>query len=198
MAVGDQLSDNRIDTPFGVQCRFQGVDIKADVEGLQVEVLFAAQPGNGKVADVLQIFGVTGGGRVLVAGLYGLTGQVGTGHILDILALIATFRPARVIRFDSQAAQLNRKGQVADLDTGIVVIKFAGHIPAGGIKHPAERIADGRPATVADMQRSGRIGADKLHLHLFPVAAGSTAIVVVLCLDLQAGWLARRLATQKS
>ncbi len=92
--------------------------------------------------------------------------QVGPGNVPYVVSLVTVPGPARVIRIDAEAAGLDRKGQIADLLPGIVVVELAGDIPSGCGKHTAEGVADGSAAAVADMQRPGRVGAHELNLHL--------------------------------
>ena len=122
------------------------------------------------MADGLGIVHIALAGDVLVVGLDGLFRHVAARHIHDVVAAIAGLRPGRIVRRDALAAQLHRQRQVVDLHTRIVVVELARHIPARRMQHIAQAIAHRRAASVADMQRPGRVGRDELHAHLAPAA----------------------------
>ena len=64
-----------------------------------------------------------------------------------------------------------------NLHAGIVVIELAAHVPAARGEQTRDAIADRRVASVADVQRAGRIGRDEFHArHL----AGAVLVVTVV------------------
>ena len=56
-----------------------------------------------------------------------------------------------------------------NLCAGVVVIKLAGDVPAGGGQQAAEAVSHCRPPAVAHVQWAGGVGGDKLYLYLATV-----------------------------
>ena len=123
-----------------------------------------------------EVVGVFGSGKALVGRFNGIAVHIAVGQFDDVIATVAVFRPAGIVRGQAFAARLYRQRQIVNLRTGIVVIKFAGYIPAGGIEQTAYTIANGSTTAVTDMQRSGRVGRHKFHLHFAPGAIVVAAV----------------------
>jgi hypothetical protein len=57
--------------------------------------------------------------------------------------------------------------EVVDLGAAVVVVELAGDRPSGPIEETGDRIAKRRLASMSDVQRSGRIGGNKLDVYKF-------------------------------
>ena len=102
-----------------------------DTESFQIKILLVPQVGNGKVADTFKVFSIFRPCEALIFRRYGITTHKAFGEIDDVLSAVAVFRPTWVIRCQTFAARLHRKGQVVNLLTCIVVVELSRHIPAG-------------------------------------------------------------------
>ena len=69
-----------------------------------------------------------------------------------------------------QIAQPGRQGQNVHLASGVVDVILAGYVPASEFEQRRKTRAVGRAASVADVQRPGRIGRNELDLYLPPPA----------------------------
>src|SRR3546814_6145715 len=115
--------------------------------------------------DRIEVVDVAGRGHRLAIGHHRLAIEVGTRHVGDVVAAVAVFRPAAVVRGDAARARLHRDGEVGDLHAGIVVVELALHVPAAGVEQAAEAVTDRRGAAVADMKRAGRVGRSEEHTY---------------------------------
>jgi len=159
MARVNKRLDRLFDAAAGVQRAFQVEIVEFQAKGLQVEILLAAQVSDSEAADVIQAVGIAGGGDgSAVGGLYRLAGQKVFGDIDDIVAFVAIGGEIGGIGGDASRPRLHTDGQIIDLIASVVVIELAGDVIALGIEQPAERIAQGCLAGVADMQRPGGVG----------------------------------------
>src|SRR5690606_10957280 len=102
-----------------------------------------------------------------------LAGQVGPGHVGDVVAAVAVLRPACVAGSDVLGARLGGEGEVGDLHAGVVVVELAPHRPAGGAQQARHAVAQRRVAAVAHVQRAGGVGRDVFHAHRAARAAGA-------------------------
>src|SRR5690606_37424844 len=98
---------------------------------------FPAQVSDGELADRVPVLGVCLGGDFPVVGNNRFAGQVGVGNVRDVVAPVAIFRPAFVLWSQSFHSGLNRQGEIVDLGTRIVVVKFTGHVIAVGFQQAA-------------------------------------------------------------
>ena len=109
LAGGGQRLHRGLDPAIAVQRGFEVVVVKAHTEGLQVQILFAAQAGHGKAADGLQVIDIATGGdgcHLVIADT--LLGQIGLRDIADVIAAIAIGRPFRRLGRQSARARLHR------------------------------------------------------------------------------------------
>src|SRR5690606_14495447 len=104
-------------------------------------------------------------------------------HLGDVVAAVAVLRPAGVIGRKPVGARLHGAGQVVDLHPGVVVIELAAHLPAVGVEHPGDAVADHAGAAVAHVQRAGGVGGHVFHARHAPAAAVVAAIAVALGVD---------------
>src|SRR5690554_670031 len=96
VAVGLQALNGGFYLAIFVQGRFQEIHIELNAKGFQVQVLLTAQVGHGEFADGVLVFGVGLGGYFPVVGNYGFAGHIGVGHVDNVVAPVAVFRPAYV------------------------------------------------------------------------------------------------------
>ena len=169
LAGGHQALDGIFHAAAAVQAAFQVVVVEAHAKGLQVQVLFVPQVGHGELADAVDVVRVAAGGEGAVVGVHGLLGGEVGGDVGDVLAVVGRFRPARVARLQALQAALRRRGQGADLHTGVVVIELAVHRPALRGKQVADGIAQGSLTAMTHMQRPCRVGRHKLHHHALAI-----------------------------
>src|SRR5690606_22689748 len=71
-------------------------------------------------------------------------------------------------------------GQVLDLDAGVVVVELALDLPAVGVEHAGDAVADRGGAAVAHVQRTGRVGRDVLHARGAALAGGVAAVLAAV------------------
>ena len=79
---------------------------------------------------------------------------------------------------DLQVAHSHRLTEDVHLRTVVVNVVLALHVEVGVLEHVAQRVADGGPATVAHVQRTGGVGRDELDLGAQAVAHVDLAPVV--------------------
>src|SRR5690606_23947973 len=170
VAAVDQCLDGLFDAARGIQRAFQVVVVESQAEGLQIEVLFAAQVGHREHADVIQVVDVAAGrdGRA-VGGLQRLAGEEVLGDVGDVVALVAVGRIIGRIGPDAAGARLHADGQVVDLVAGVVVVELAGDVPPGGLVQAADSVAQGGLARMPHVQRAGGVGRYELDQHLFAI-----------------------------
>ena len=89
-------------------------------------------------------------------------------HVAHIPALIDVCRKRQLRTVQFQIAQPGGQRKNIHLPPGIVHIVFARHPVASRIQHIRQACAVRRTAPVPDMQRTGRVGRNELHLHLAP------------------------------
>src|SRR5690606_37080532 len=160
-----------------VQRALQEVDVEVDAERGQVLVLLVAQVGHGEAADRLDVLDVAAGGDRMPLDLHGVAAPVGVGHVLDVVAVVGLRRPLGVAGLEPAQARLGGAGQVLDLDAGVVVVELALALPAVGVEHAGDAVADRRGAAMADVQRTGRVGRDVFHARGAALAGGVAAVL---------------------
>src|SRR5690606_23911363 len=129
--------------------------------------------GDGEAADAVDIVGVAGPGDHVAFDLDALAVEEGARDVGDVVAAVAVLRPAVVAGTDAARPRLDRLRQVLDLDAGVVVVELAPDVPAVGLEHAGDAVADHRRAAVADVQRPRRIGR-----HVFDAGHAAAAAVV--------------------
>ncbi len=177
MTLVDQHLHGRRHLAGGVQRGFEKEHIELHAEGFQVEILFVAQAGDRKMPDVVECIDIAGCAVGNVIRAHGFACKKGACDIGDVVAAITVFRPVCVFRRNALAACLHRAREVVDLVAGIVVIEFASDIPAIGVEHARQAVADRRAATVADVQWPGRIGGNEFDLHFLHCAVVVAAVL---------------------
>src|SRR5690554_669069 len=175
VAVGLQALNGGFYLAIFVQGRFQEIHIELNAKGFQVQVLFPAQVSYGEFADGVLVFRVGLGGYFPVVGNYGFAGHIGVGHVDNVVAPVAVFRPAFVFWSQALNAGLNRQGQVVDLGTGVVVVELPGNVVTVGFQQAAQTVANRSATAVAHVQGAGGVGRHKLHLNLLALAGVVTA-----------------------
>src|SRR5690606_36600754 len=133
--------------------------------------------GHGEAADGLDVLGVAAAGDRVALDLHGVAAAVGVGHVLDVVAVVGLRRPLRVARLEPAQARLHRARQVLDLHAGVVVVELALDLPAVGVEHAGDAVADRRGAAVAHVQRAGRVGRDVFHAGGAALAGGVAAVL---------------------
>ncbi len=58
---------------------------------------------------------------------------------------------------------MHARGQVLDLDTGVVVVELTRHRPSGALEERGDGVAHRRLPPVSDVQRARRVGRHELH-----------------------------------
>src|SRR5690606_7302312 len=149
------------------------VDVEGHAERGQVRVLLAAQPGDGELTDRLEVVRVVLAGDDVAVDLHALAAQVGGGDVGDVVAVVGVGRPLRVAGPVAPGAGLGGQRQVVDLHAGVVVVELAAHVPAVGLEHARDAVADRAGAAVAHVQRAGGVGRHVLD------ARGAAAAAVV-------------------
>ena len=84
-------------------------------------------------------------------------------QIADVVAVITVLGKLDAGAENLKIAGAHRLAKALHLGAGIVEVVFAVHVAAGPLKRPADAVADGGVAGVANVQRAGRIGADEFH-----------------------------------
>src|SRR5690554_234728 len=175
VAVGFQALNGGFYFAIFVQGRFQEIHIELNPEGFQVQVLLPAQVGHGEFADGVLVVRVGLGGYFPVVSNHGFAGHIGVGHVDNVVAPVAVFRPAFVFWSQALNAGLNRQGQVVDLGAGVVVVELPGNIVTVGFQQAAQTVANRSATAVAHVQGAGGVGRHKLHLNLLALAGVVTA-----------------------
>lgn len=114
--------------------------------------------------------------RLAVFGRDGRARHVVARDVGDVLAVVRGFRPLGVARLEAAGARLRRDGEVADLHARVVVVELAMHRVALRREQVRERVAERRLATVADVQRTGRIRRHEFDEHALARIARRTAV----------------------
>src|SRR6185369_14762314 len=154
LAVRGPRFHHLVDLAFRVQARLEVVNVEADAEGLQVDVLFGAQRRDGELPYRFQIRRVFLGGNIVARDL------------LDVLPGVPLLGPARRAGTEAASARLHRQGQLLDLRAAVVVVELAGDGIPLRLEQRRDRVAERRLTPVSDVQRSRRICRNELHLHL--------------------------------
>ena len=81
------------------------------------------------------------------------------GEVGDVAARVAALR--RRLALDRGE---DGQAEVVHLVAGVVDVVLVGDVGAGSAQHPADRVAEGRPAGVADVQRAGGVRRDELEV----------------------------------
>src|SRR5690606_26594786 len=177
VTVSDQTLDGVFHFAIAVQRGFEEIDIEIDGEGFQIQILLTTQIGHGEMPDGVQIISVFSASVALVGRLNRVAIHIAVGQLNDVIAAVAIFGPAGVVRGQTFAARLYRQRQIVNLRAGIVVIKFTGYIPTGGFQQTTDTVAHRSTTAVTNVQRAGRVGGDEFHL---PFAAGAVVVAAVL------------------
>src|SRR5690554_900880 len=175
VAVGFQALNGGFHLAIFIQGGLEEIHIELNAKGFQVQVLFPAQVSHSEFADGVPVVRVGLGGYFPVVGNYGFAGHIGVGHVDNVVAPVAVFRPAFVFWRQALNAGLNRQGQVVDLGIGVVVVELTGNIVTVGFQQAAQAVANGGATAVAYVQRAGGVGRHKLHLNLLALAGVVTA-----------------------
>ena len=178
--MGDEFAHGFLDLLVAIQRGFEEVHVERHAERGEVEILFAAQIGDGKATNRIEVIRIAGGGDGLTIHFDRCAVEIGLGDIGDVVAAIAVFRPAGVVGLQALGARLRRLRKILDLHAGIVVVELALHVPAVGVEHARDAVADGRGAAVADVQRAGGVGGHVFHAGGATAAAGVAAVGVAL------------------
>ena len=93
------------------------------------------------------------------------------GDVGDVVARVAVLGGGLALGRGDQ-----RAGEPVDLGAVVVEVVLPNHVGALGGQQPAQRVADGRPAGAADVDRAGRVGGDELEVD---VLAGQIVGVAV-------------------
>ncbi len=109
-----------------------------------------------------------------------------TGELVNVLAVVAV-----VGNRLTDSRRLEGRAEALHLHAAVVDVELAGDLRPGGRQHPADRVANRRPASVAKVQRTGRVGRDELKVDLL-AAQGVGAAVRLAGLDDRARQLALR------
>ena len=100
-------------------------------------------------------------------------GDDGARQAVDVLPRIAVGRCRLTVRRSQQ-----RLGEALHLDAGVIDVVLAGHVGPGRLQQPAQRVAEGGPAGVAQMHGSGRVGRDELEVDAFLGESVGAAVVL--------------------
>src|SRR5690606_29326838 len=117
--------------------------------------------------------------------LHALAAQVGGGDLGDVVAVVGLGRPVRVAGLEAPGAGLGGQGEVVDLHAGVVVVVLAPRIPAVGLEHAHDAVADRAGAAVAHVQGAGGIGRDVFDARRAPAAAVVAAVAIALRMNLR-------------
>ena len=121
---------------------------------MQVAVLFVAERRNREVADRLDV------GQIL-ADLV----EIALRELANVLAVIAVFGKIRRLPEQLRGARAYRKREILDLCAGVVVIELAFHGVALPFQQRRDCIAERRLASMANVQRAGRIRGHEFNDH---------------------------------
>ena len=64
----------------------------------------------------------------------------------------------------AQRTRLDGEAELVELNAAIVDVELARNLGTCGLEHPRQRVADGSPARVAEVQRTGRVRRDELNV----------------------------------
>ena len=156
VARGDEPRHRLGDAPVIVERRLEEVDVELDAERLQVAILLLAQLAHGEALNGLEIVRV-GVGRVLV--------DVALRQFANVFAVIAALGQRHVLAGELPHARLHAEREVRDLRPGVVVVELSRDAPAGRREQRRDRVAERRLASVADVQRAGRIRRHEFDVH---------------------------------
>ena len=81
------------------------------------------------------------------------------GELADVLAVVAVLG-----WFLAMGTGHEGRTELVHLGTAVVDVELAGDGCPRGFEHPGDRVADGGPAGVAEVQRAGGVGADELEV----------------------------------
>src|SRR6185312_13138474 len=84
-----------------------------------------------------------------------LVGQLG-----DVFARVAALGHGQAVQ-----AVVDRLREDVHLVAGVVDVVLAGDVGAAGLEHAGDRIAQGGPTGVPDVQRPGGVRGDEFHVH---------------------------------
>ena len=87
------------------------------------------------------------------------------GHVDHIGALVAAFGQRDLASELLLIASEQGAAEEPDLRAGVIDVVLALDLKSGGVEHRGQRIAEDCAASVADLQRAGRVGRDELDLH---------------------------------
>ena len=168
-----ELLHGGIHLAAGVKARLQVIVVKAHVKGFEVQVLFAAQIGHGKLAHAVHVVHITAGGAAAVVGLNGFARQKIVGDVLDVVAVVERFAlgvvrvggPSGIAGLDALRPHVRALGQGANLHARVVVIKLSVDLLALCGQQVANGVAQSRLAAVAHMQRARGVGRDEFDQH---------------------------------
>ena len=142
VAVLAQPCDRLLDATAGVHRLFVGVDVEVGAEVVQRFLDVGEHQVDADPPERLVLFGVGLAQRIGCL-LQNLCGDVG-----DVAARVAVFRSGLTFRGGDQ-----RVGEPVDLGAVVVEVVLAYHVGALRGEQPAQRIANGRPAGAADVDR---------------------------------------------
>ena len=104
------------------------------------------------------------------------------GHVDHVRALVAAIGQRDLASELLLIASEQGPAEEADLRAGVVDVVLALDLEAGGVQHRGQCVSENRAASVADLQRSGRVGRDE-----FDLDAMSGALIdpapLVSCVD---------------
>ena len=155
LAVVLQLRHGRLDGPGLEQRILVEVDVEVGAEFMQGLADVGEHQLHAGGAEGLLHLGVGAGEHVGVL-LDDLRGDVG-----DVAAAVAVLRRRLALGGGDEGA-----GEAVDLLAVVVEVVLAGHLRATGRQHAAQRVADGRPAGAAQVDRAGGVGGDELQVDL--------------------------------
>src|SRR3989441_2358288 len=91
-----------------------------------------------------------------------MRGDVALGDVPDVLTVVAALRERRRPAAQLLDPRLHAARQAQNLRAAVVVVELARHAPARPLEQRRDRVAQGRLAAMADVQRTGGIGGDEL------------------------------------
>ena len=180
----DQRLDGGVDFAVTVERRFQKIVVEPDAERLQVEILLVSQICDRELPDRFKIVDVAAGrdGRT-VAGGDGFFGEKIGRDVADIITVVSRFRPAGGARLQTPGACLHRARERGDLHAGVVVIELARDVVTLAMQQGRQGIAERTLASVADVQRAGRIGGNEFDQHLLADAERALTVMFAVAQD---------------
>ena len=156
-----QALDRSVDPALVVEPRLARPDVEMHAERLEAGLdPFAHATGRPPSDDGRGVGAVGGGGGPDVVG-------DGGHELMDVGALVAVL--------GHRLTALERghgRAQVADLGTRIVEVVLARDLLAAGLEDATQQVADERAASVADVERAGRVGGHELDVDRAGVGRG--------------------------